>query len=443
VTRFHWVTVVVALCMALSILGAEWTRQFSGGGFFWLRGTSRIGPSLCLFVLAIGTGAFHGCAGGRRSFYALAGGILIACALVLQASGIGIGDEENLATFDYTSLSLIQAVLFGLMGYWIAQDDREIKWLLSRIAFVCALGSTLGGCNRMAGLEAIPFLVPDWSTRLVFLFGHCWYLNRWLTLPQGHLGALLGLMACSPEVWISFHKPIVFSALVVSAFLFCYSIWTSRWPIMVVRRTAILVSLAAMAFIVVNRTTSGQLLTSVEERFYERFLHQEDSSRVDWRVDNILEKASGGRLTIWREARERIGRHPFVGAGSGQSFGTAAAVDSVYVHNWYLDILLSVGIVGALPIFAGLLWWLRLVARKRVLNYAGNIVVPCLAYIVGLMAYNMGGSIRVFFSMTSFAVLIMAIAARLADRAMASLPVREASLALLPLAITGRTTDNK
>ncbi|MHB8972340.1 MAG: O-antigen ligase family protein [Pirellulaceae bacterium] len=413
-TKHRYVTIVIALCMALSIVGAEWTWGYSGGGLFWLRGASRIGPSLCLFLVGIATGVFRGNISGARSCFGLLGGIMVVCSLLFQM--MGVSGEEKLLAFDYSALSMIQAVLFAFMGYWIAQDDGEVVWLLRHCAMACALGSLWGGCVRFAGVEDSPFIIPQWPTRLLFLFGHCWYLNQWLTSQKKRLGSLLGLVACSLEVWISFHKPIVFSALCASVFLVTYAIMTTQRPISVVRRMAVLAILGVVALVVVNRNMSGRLLMSAEEIVYEKFLHQRVGSGVDWSAsDELLESASGGRLDIWADALKRIGNHPLFGVGFGQDFG-----DNVHVHNWYLDLLLGLGIVGSFPLFAALLWWLRLVTKRKVIQRAGYLVVPCLAYIVGLMAYNMGGSIRVFFSMTSVAVLIMAIVTRLADRAMAS-----------------------
>jgi len=62
------------------------------------------------------------------------------------------------------------------------------------------------------------------------------------------------------------------------------------------------------------------------------------------------------------------------------------------------------------------------------------------AYIVGLMAYKMGGIIWVFFSLTSFAVLIMAIVARLADQALAAPRANTASVRPPPRVVAGRRT---
>ena len=415
------ITLVVALCMACSVLGAEWTWDYSGGGFFWLRATSRIGPSLCLLWFGMNTGAFRTRSGARKDF-AMVGGLLVLGSLLFQKM-VDVSDVEKQAVFDYSLLGAIQAVLCGFMGYWIAQDEQEIGWLFRRIALACALGSLLGGCTRAAGLEAYPFIVPTWPARLVFLFGYCWYLHQWLISQPMRLGGLLGVAACSAEVWISFHKPIVFSASVASVFLCCYSLWTTRRPAIILQRMAALVVLATTAFVVVNAITSGRLVSQVEEIVYERFLHQLAPAVSGAGLSGAgldLELAAGGRYDLWTVAVARFKAHPLFGSGFGQSIsGTVAGFEGVYLHNWYLDYLVSLGIVGTIPIFAALLWWLKLVTNRKVISRAGNVVVPCLSYIVGLMAYNLGGSIRAFFSMTSFAVLVMAIVARMADRALA------------------------
>lgn len=435
--KYHWISVVIFLCLALSILGAEWTTGFTGGGFFWLRAASRIGPPLCLFVLGAFTGAFRIRSGARRDFALLGGLLVLACLVTHEITYFGGVEWEG--GFDYSLLGSLLAVACGYQGYWVAQNEHESRWLLRKIAFACALGSLLGGCLRVAGLEGYPFLVPGWPTRLVFLFGYCWYLHQWLTSRAKHLWGLLGVAACSVEVWLAFHKPVVFSASVASVVLVCYSLWATRRPAIILWRMGILSLLAITAFVAVNTYSSGRLLSQVEEIIYEKFLHQ---SAEDIRASGErLEKAAGGRFDLWEVGFERFKRYPLFGSGFGQSVsGTASAEDgaAVYLHNWYLDYLVSGGIVGSLPIFAALVWWLLRVSKRRVITQAGSVVVPCLAYIAALMAYNLGGSIRMFFSVTPMAVLIMAMVTRVADQALTPQPGRPNGQPLSPALARGR-----
>jgi len=363
-------------------------------------------------------GAWHVHRLSGRLVFVLLGGLLPIVSMIVQA--FGHLDVEREALADYPMLGFVQAVLFGFTGYWLAKDKKEVGWLLRNLALCCAVGSTLGAFARAASLEDYPFLVPSFPVRLIFLFGHCWYLRQWLALRQWRLGSLMGLVACAPEVWISFHKPIVFSASVASLFLIGYSIWITKRPIIVLCRMAVLVVLAAVSIWVANAFTSGRVAQEVEEIVYTKFLKQDVGKQISLDDETLLKKASGGRLDLWEKALAQIGQNPLFGSGFDVAFVTENEGENIYVHNWYLELLLSVGCVGALPVFAALLWWLRLVTRRRVINQAGSLVMPCLACIVGLMAYNLGGSIRIFFSMTSFAVLLMAVCTRLADQSLAA-----------------------
>jgi len=428
----RWVTIVIAFCLGLSILGAEWTWGYSGGEFFWLRGISRIFPSACLLLLAIVTGAFGVRPNGIRFHFAVFGGLCFVGALMAQMTLST--KTERLVSFDYATLGTIQTVLFAFMGYWIGQDEREAKWLLQRFALACACASIFTTICRVAGLSGYPFLDAAWPVMLIVLFGYCWYLYAWLTSPWANPGSLFGVAACSLEVWVTFAKPIIFSAVVGSLFLFLYSMWTTRKRLTVVGKAGILSAMAAITLMAANAYTSGRMAAAVEDTIYNKFLHTDETKmyRID-SFEDLLEKASGGRWKMWQEAMGRFYENPWFGSGFGQSFSGIANDESIYVHNWYLDLLLSIGIVGSLPIFAVVVWWIVLVTRKRVVVGQKHFIVPCLAYFVSIMAYNCGGSIRIFFTMQSLMVLIMAITAALADRVLASTPTRQAS----PLSVRG------
>jgi O-antigen ligase len=425
----HLITVAVALCMAWSVFGAEWMvawkSESTSGYVFWWRAASHIGPSVCLlFISVLMTGVWSEHRSTGRLIFVLVGGVLPLVSTMVQAFEHLDVNREALA--DYPMLGLVQAALFGLMGYWLAQDRQEAGWLLRTLALWCAVGSTLGWCARVAGLEDYPLMVPSMFVGLIFLFGHCWYLHQWLNSQRTHLLGVLGIAACSPEIWITFNKPIVFSASVASLFLIGYSIWATGRPGMVLKRLSVLAVLAAGLLWAANALTDGRVAQTVEDTAYTRFLKQEVGSQISLDDDTFLPRASGGRLGVWEKAITQIRQHPLFGSGFDLSFPTDDPGVSIYVHNWYLELLVSLGCVGSFSIFAALLWWLRLVTRRRVISQAGDLVGPCLACIVGLMAFNLGSSIRIFFSMTSFAVLLMAICTRLADGSIAVVATNKA-----------------
>jgi O-antigen ligase len=80
-----------------------------------------------------------------------------------------------------------------------------------------------------------------------------------------------------------------------------------------------------------------------------------------------------------------------------------------------LDLLLSVGILGALPVAIALIWWFRLAFGRDLAKYRGQLVIPCLAFVVAILIYNLGGGSRVFFSLNAFLLFFMAVIVRLAD----------------------------
>jgi hypothetical protein len=67
-----------------------------------------------------------------------------------------------------------------------------------------------------------------------------------------------------------------------------------------------------------------------------------------------------GRLTLWRIAVDLVQRNPVFGIGLdnfrlvyGRALDYARWNETIHTNNWYLEMLVSLGVVGALPFFAG------------------------------------------------------------------------------------------
>jgi hypothetical protein len=400
-SKNHWITILVFLSFVLSIVGSEWTQNGISYSFFVI---SQILPSFCLFCLILITGAFRFEKRNKSSTSWYNVGV-IAVLFILLFQGLGFMGYNSIPR---SEIGIIQAIFAGYMGYWIAGDERELSWLLNKFAGLSVVMGILDVVGTYSGLGENNLMFPSWQTRLIVLFGYCWYLYRWLTGPKKISLTALWLAGCSGGIWLTFHKPIIFAAFFSTIFIFVLVIRTTHKKTAMFKRIIILLVFVYVAFLSANYYSSGAIVDAMKLQVYHKFLRVDEGTSLNQLQKSDLGGASGGRLDMWPKALEQIRNHPFFGVGKkiGWDYG------ATHVHNWYLDMLLWVGIFGFFPFFAGLIWWFRLSIKKIVLSCLPGIIIPSIGYIIGLMAYNFGGTMRVFFSITSFAVIIMAVSTR-------------------------------
>jgi len=420
---------VFLACLALGTFRAEWTYNVPVTSLF-MRVAVAVVPVATVLVCGFVLGVFQVPASTKRLWFALAGLVVFGA---IQAVHALFPSEYGVVLRPDFYLSLILTVAGAMIGYWFAADVRDLHWGLKRIALLLALLSVYGGLMRLIGAEQLnPLLVPGFPIRLFILFAYCWYLHEWLNRSKWSIGPLLGLAACSLEIFITFHKPILFCALVGSTFLFFYSMWATRRVFAVLGKTGVLIAIAASLFVTVNVSTSGRLIYHINQQVAQNLLHEGARMRYET-LAQTMDRLSGRRFALWEEGWNRFKESPLVGVGFGQQIGgwafnpedpTGRGIRrSVYLHNGYLDLLVSVGILGSLPVAFALIWWLGLAFRRDLARRMGYLVVPCLAFVSTILAYNLGGGSRVFFSINAFTAFFMAVVVRLADSFSATAPL--------------------
>ena len=413
--------VVFLACLWLGTFRFEWTVGVPETNFFMRVALAAV-PVAIVLVSGFTVGAFRIGGNARRWGFALIGAGIFGTILAVQAL---FPNEFTASLRPDFYLSLVLTIAGAMIGYWFAADLRDLQWGLKRIAFFLALLSVYAGLLRLIGMSQFaPLLVPGWPLRLFILFAYCWYLYEWLSRSRWSIGPLLGLVACSPEVFISFHKPILFCAVVASTLVFFYSIWATRRIPTIVARSALLPAIGLSVLVSANVLTSGQVFEGMKEKVTRRMLHEGARTRNET-FGQAVERVAGNRFFLWREGLSRFRTSPLIGVGFGQQItgrgfhpeeGAGRGERfAVYVHNGYLDLLISVGILGALPVGIALLWWLRLALRRDLARRGGQLVVPCLAFVITVLVYNMAAGSRVFFSLNAFLVFFMAVIVRLAD----------------------------
>ena len=421
--------VVFLACLALGSFRFEWTYGIPEGSFF-MRVAVAVVPVAVVLISGLAVGAFRLRGNARRWWFALMGGAIFGTIVAVHAL---VPHEFTASLRPDFYLSLTLTIAGAMIGYWFAADLRDLQWGLKSIAFFLALLSVYAGLMRLIGArELSPLLVPGWPVRLFILFAYCWYLHEWLNRSRWSIGPLLGLVACSPEVFMTFHKPTLFCAVVASAFLFFYSLWATRRVTAIVARTAVLALIGVSMLLAANLFASGQLFERINREVAQRMLHEGARKRNET-LGEAVERMAGNRFYLWREGLARFQTSPLIGVGFGQQIvGRESHLEqgagmgeryAVYVHSGYLDLLVSVGILGSLPIGIALIWWLRLTLSRDLAKYRGHLVVPCLAFVFAIFAYNLGGGSRVFFSLNAFLVFFMAVIVRLADGLPAATPL--------------------
>jgi O-antigen ligase len=318
----------------------------------------------------------------------------------------------------------LASYLWMLMGFSLADRAERAHRLLSRTAFYLAILCVIAAFLRATGIELTLYCsFPGWQTRLVFLFPYAWYLTRWLLNRTDH-DALAGLGASSLEIWGSLHKPFLFSAAIASLFI----LWSAtRFGFRAMARVAGIGAAAVAGVWVVDATiTHGALFSEVRTFVFEKAFHEDRGGDLNKDWDELLAQFTGGRLELWELAAERFQVSPWIGSGFEQTFLTSIPDEDcdeqnvevgVLCHNGYLDLLLSVGILGFLPLAAVVAWgmWrMRATIGDPVIQ---RIQIAVCGYLVAIAAFNLGGTSRVFIAGSLLPAFVFGIGLRLsADR---------------------------
>jgi hypothetical protein len=346
-----------------------------------------------------------------------------------------VGVRDSLLVF-------IQAVLSGFIGYRLGSDEREVRWVLTNLAGVLAIVSWYRVFIKLTGIGGeLEFLQPAWPASFVFAFGYCWYMNDFLTKARPGLWTIFALGGTGLAILLDFHKPMVFTFTVCSLILFFAAARSSN-VFKVSYRIILLGVVAIIGFAVVDQITSNKVSTRIAEIVEKKFLHK-DSGKEAENFWESVDKASGGRFIIWTQAFGRFAEQPFFGWGPGVHFETEsmrdemakmAAEGEVPLHNVYLEILVSVGVVGLLPYLAGIFWWYRLMLKKIVLRRVGFFLVPCTAYVTGILAFDSVDSAGGFFAIASLLLFLMGLTAKVAENSLKSPQTVESPVAQKALA---------
>jgi O-antigen ligase len=306
----------------------------------------------------------------------------------------------------------ILAFMTGCIGLRLGSDSRLAYRLLDRaalgIAWIAIPIFVLGDPPT-----PMPFPAPyaGFPMRLFTLFGFCWYLHAWMN--EGNLVSrrLLGLAACSFPVLVAFHKPVILAAT-FSILSITLLQWRQGQGVRATIRLLLVACISVALFIGADVASDGEISSHYQEVFIRKYLHYDTESMGKGQYSDVIESASGGRFLIWEICWQRFKSNPIFGTGLGQVIQLNEWGErwEIPVHNLYLDMLLSVGVFGCIPVCLGAVLFLKR-ALKRISGSDAQWVIPVLAYVAGIAAFNMAGDTNLYWFQTAFLVFLMGMAA--------------------------------
>lgn len=120
------------------------------------------------------------------------------------------------------------------------------------------------------------------------------------------------------------------------------------------------------------------------------------------------------RRTLWRIAAQEFRQRPLLGIGMdnfrliyGRALDYEQWNDTIHTNNWYIEMLVSLGLLGALPFFA----WMALVGLGIVVALRRRrVTLWHAALAAGLMAFFLHGALDYFLSANATAMLFWLLA---------------------------------
>jgi O-antigen ligase len=403
--RWQALPLLALVCLGISILGCEWSwATVQPLVLSWLLQAI---PVIGLLILATGYGAFvlfrlsgHS---RRRIYFCL--GLYV---LVLSCGVLGWFSSPPTP---WIYVFLMQAIVGGFVGYRIGETSEAAEWTLQTLARVAAAVSIYKFVTPDVETGSpFPSLGVGWPIGVYILFGLCWYVYAALSARRLSIEIVFGTLACALEVFVSFRKPIVVAGIgsMVTMVLMVQFIGPTRLRtnfrlvcgiVMLVATLA-----AALSF------TGDSLIETYREQFYTKYLHMSAAGGNIGLDEKTATEFSGGRFDLWEQGVDRFLESPWVGSGPGQQFFDYKSSESVHAHNAYLELLYSIGIIGALAHLLGAWVWFREVIMTAGLARRASVVAPIAAYLGGFLAFESGEGALALHSLLLFVSLLLGIA---------------------------------
>jgi O-antigen ligase len=392
------------VCLGISILGCEWSwGSVQPVVLSWLLQAI---PIIGLLILATGYGAFmlFRLSGQSRRWIYFWLGLYV---LLLSCGVLGWFSSPPTP---WIYVFLIQAIVAGFVGYRIGETPEAAEWTLQTLARSAAVVSVYKFVTPdIETGSPFPSLGVGWPIGVYILFGLCWYVYAALSARRLSIEIVFGALACALEVFVSFRKPMVVAGIgsMLTTVLIVQFIGPTRLRTNFRLLCGIVMLVATLAAAL---STGGSLIETYREQFYTKYLHMSASGGDFGLDDKTATRFSGGRFDLWDQGVDRFLESPWVGSGPGQQFFEYKSSESVHAHNAYLELLYSVGVIGALAHVLGAWVWFREVIMTPGVARRASVVGPIAAYLGGFLAFECGEGALALHSLLLFVSLLMGIA---------------------------------
>jgi O-antigen ligase len=295
---------------------------------------------------------------------------------------VGLVYSENQA-FGWEDISVkLPIVLFPILlvtGFNLSEKLPQILKAFIYSMSICCLISIVYGFIKYEQL-------PTYSLLDAFL--HPSYLAMYLNVAIcfilllidtnkgvfGNIGHIITLCILSITIWLSLSKSgiLLWSIIVIASVT--YIVFFKRR--FVVFGLIVIISGIALGFVAYNKLPG----------FQERFTYALNSFNNKTEIDPATTESSQVRVLIWGNAIELFQENMLLGVGTGdikdelfvkyKRDGMTGALDKkLNVHNQYLQILATLGLIGFITFLISIIYPLALSIRLQNLYYLSFILV--------------------------------------------------------------------
>lgn len=216
------------------------------------------------------------------------------------------------------------------------------------------------------------------------------------------------------------HKPAILSLLIGIFVSLMITFLKRRYSILVIGRFILIPTLILFIFGGINYASSGKIYDQLNQIINNQFLHKNELE--SGLLDSPFEAFLGGRAELWQTAYDRISKNPVFGYGFGQTSNEGSYIYrdiSIPFHNGYIDMLLSLGLIGflmSLIIFIIIFVQCISVIIRSSDQQAAILGCVFLAWFSSLAFYNMGGTSIAFYTINLITWIVLGRLNQIYDR---------------------------
>jgi O-antigen ligase len=297
-------------------------------------------------------------------------------------------------------LNFVSCILFYMYFSYSdsSQTPRKVETVMETITY-CGL---IYAAVSLAGLVDGRFY--GYPMRFIGAYTALYYLSSVIFLPYQRKSVVFFVFAMTPLI-VVIHKPAITSIIVGIIAVLFISFINRRYSIRSIYTTLSISGFIFCIFYLFNFLSSGQVAKNLDYIYKYQFLHKRELDAG--LLSSPFEAFFGGRLSLWQTAVDRIYSNPYFGYGFYQTVDEQVryvVISDIPFHNGYLDMILSLGVFGTLPVMfifilgiRGLFFGIRSTSRwYRMYSMA------CFGMLSAVSFYNLGGTSVLFYTINIF-----------------------------------------